>query len=124
MAKGIIEIGSTYNNLTVRALSENKSSNGSALYYCQCICGQHKYVRKDYLGKVKGCGCLRSGYKPKKIIKKKASAAIRAITKSATKVRIAVKKVEKARTHEYNPVCRQRIEDIKIQREIEKQFSY
>jgi hypothetical protein len=124
MAKGIILLGSTYNNLTVRALSEKTGSNGGAIYYCQCICGEHKYVRKDYLGKVKGCGCIRSGYKAKKVIKKKASAAIREITKSAAKVRIAVKKVEKARTHEYNPICRQRIEDIKTQREIDKQFSY
>jgi hypothetical protein len=27
-------------------------------------------------------------------------------------------------SYEYNPVCRQKIEDIKAQREIEKQFSY
>lgn len=124
MAKGKIEIGAVYNNLTVISLSNRKSSNGSLLYFCQCVCGNHKDVRKDYLGKVKGCGCIRSSYKPRKVVKKKQSSVIRQITKSIEVVKTAVKKVDAAKTYEYNPVCRQRIEDIKIQQEIEKQFSY
>ncbi len=119
-----IAIGSTHNNFTVLALLNKKASNGQPYYQCQCVCGTKREVRKDNLGKVKGCGCIRSVYKPRAIkrvkTKPKTSAAIRQITTSLTKESA---KVENEQEYQYSPMARQRIEDIKMQRELEKQFA-
>jgi len=54
-----IIIGEKYNNFTVIEELNSKGANTAPYYLCQCICGVKKEVRKDNLGKVKGCGCTR-----------------------------------------------------------------
>lgn len=41
------------------ALGFHHKSNRKEYWLCQCDCGNHKVVRKDQLGKVKSCGCLK-----------------------------------------------------------------
>jgi hypothetical protein len=123
-----ISIGSTHNNFTVLSILTKKASNGQPYYQCKCVCGTRREVRKDNLGKVKGCGCIRSTYKSRTITKsknkktkKQTSATIRLITKAINKETAA--KVKNEPEYQYNPMARQRIEDLRIKKELEKQFA-
>ncbi len=53
-------IGNEYSHLTVEKFSHS-SSNGDTYWWCRCVCGNLKSVRRDKLlnGTIKSCGCLR-----------------------------------------------------------------
>lgn len=53
-----ISIGDVFNNLTVIAES-TRTSGGHEMYMCRCVCGVEKLIRKNNLGVVFGCGCVR-----------------------------------------------------------------
>ncbi|GLX85071.1 hypothetical protein tloyanaT_13230 [Thalassotalea loyana] len=66
-----MKAGDVFNNFTVLGEVARPSSNGLAYFRCKCVCGTIREVRKDNLGKVKGCGCQRKVYKkrmPKLIV--------------------------------------------------------
>lgn len=63
-----INIGDVFNNLTVIAES-TRTSGGHEMYMCRCVCGVEKLIRKNNLGVVIGCGCVRKKYKPKLSVK-------------------------------------------------------
>jgi hypothetical protein len=77
-----ISIGQSFNNFTVIAAATKKKYH--LFFLCKCICGETRNVRKDNLGKVKGCGCVMKPYKQrvkqqaapqkKEVIKNKLSA--------------------------------------------------
>lgn len=54
--------GDQFNNWTVLEFAGRNKKN-EQLYSCQCICGTIREVRRDNLGKVMGCGCVRRTYK-------------------------------------------------------------
>lgn len=70
MRKGKYDIGSKVGRLTVL---NRKRENNRTYFYCECECGNFKWIRADSLGKIKSCGCLgkENLFKPKDITGKK-----------------------------------------------------
>jgi len=95
-----IEIGQSFNNLTVIA-NGVKDENYHTFYLCRCIRGTQKKVRKDNLGKVTGCGCKR---KKSKQYKKRSA--------------IANKKTAKEKIFKKTVSARRKIEDLFLEREM------
>lgn len=52
--------GRRFDRLVVIEYTKTRTKSGSALWSCQCDCGNFKNVSTDNLlkGKVKSCGCL------------------------------------------------------------------
>lgn len=61
MATGLVSPGDKFNNWTVVKQGE-KDKQGGQQFYCECVCGTKRLVRKCNLGNVKGCGCDRKAY--------------------------------------------------------------
>ena len=106
-----INIGSAYNNFTVISLSDKKAGNGQPLYICRCICGEKREVRKDNLGTVKGCGCIRSTYRPRMLAAKQ--------SKKTKPVKVSKNDGEEI---ECKPSVRRSIEDILLKKQLKESF--
>ena len=61
MATGLVSPGEQFNNWTVIKQGA-KDKQGGQQFYCECVCGTKRLVRKCNLGNVKGCGCDRKAY--------------------------------------------------------------
>lgn len=61
MAKLINEVGNTYGKLTVISRAENNTITSSAMWNCQCSCGNTCVVKGVHLrnGNTTSCGCSR-----------------------------------------------------------------
>lgn len=55
-----VEVGKTYNRLTVLEITNKRHLNGSVTIKCQCSCGNicDKHASSVTCGRVKSCGCL------------------------------------------------------------------
>ena len=122
--KNQLSTGEQFNNWTVLSFAGTNKKH-EQLYNCQCICGTIRQVRKDNLGKVTGCGCVRNT--PKKY---KTKAATNIINKHKIIQKNIIKgQIKETLTEETNkpPSTTQRIarklEEIRLAQEIQNQYS-
>ena len=126
-----IAIDEKYNNFTVLGEACKDPSNGEQRYLCVCICGAKRDVRKSNLGKIKGCGCQRKVYKqrvqsPKRNPKPRAATVQTISSKTQAKIN-QIKSEEKSlseQPYQYQPNARQKLEDMRIEREARDIFEF
>lgn len=110
-------IDGIYNNFTVLGEAGKDSSNGEQRYLCLCVCGAKREVRKSNLGKIKGCGCQRQEYKPRiNNPKPRPTQKLKISRKIIKNIRQAEIESPEDDYH-YQPSARQKLEDMRIERE-------